>query len=196
MLRLLESIQPERARQRPVPIELVWTGSKVQTIAARDTVMVMQVLFSRVRSVIFIAGDTFENGKEILVPLHAVMQHYGVTATIVMNTRADAALGAESAVQQANYRFWRANWPGDLRPLLYYDSRTINLRLLASMHAKAIVADARYCLVGSANFTRRGLARNIEMGVIIDSPELARQILAHWRAWIQGAMILPVPGSN
>ena len=196
LLRLLESILHERARQRPVPIELVWTGPKAQTSTARDTVMVMQDLFSRVRSVIFIAGYTFDHGKEILAPLHAVMQHHGVTATIVMNIRADAALGAKSAVQQATDIFWRANCPGDPRPLIYHDPRTTNLGLLASMHAKAIIADARYCLVGSANFTRRGLVRNIEMRVLIDSTELARQILAHWRALIQGAMILPVPCSN
>ena len=196
MLRLLESIQHERARQRPAPIELVWTGPEPQASTARDTVMVMQDLFSRARSDVFIAGYTFDNGKEILAPLHAVMQQHGVTATIVMNIRAAAELGAERAVEKATGNFWRANWPGAPRPALYHDPRTSNLRLMASMHAKAVIADARYCLVGSANFTRRGLARNIEMGVLVDSPELAKQILAHWRALIQGGSILPVPALN
>ncbi|MFO0610564.1 MAG: phospholipase D-like domain-containing protein [Polyangiales bacterium] len=49
----------------------------------------------------------------------------------------------------------------------------------ASLHAKCIVVDGARALVGSANFTDRGHARNIEAGVLVDdarfATELARQ---------------------
>ncbi len=34
-----------------------------------------------------------------------------------------------------------------------------------------------------------GLERNIEMGLLVDSPALAQQILGHWQALIQGGYI-------
>ena len=56
---------------------------------------------------------------------------------------------------------------------------------LSHLHAKVFVADETVALVTSANITRPGLDRNLEYGVLLDEPALARRVrsdmLAHVR---------------
>jgi len=47
---------------------------------------------------------------------------------------------------------------------------------LYSLHAKAFVFDRRRVFIGSMNLDQRSLHVNTEVGLIIDSPELARQV--------------------
>src|SRR5690606_30132565 len=46
-----------------------------------------------------------------------------------------------------------------------------------SLHAKTLVVDAREVFVGSMNMDPRSRLLNTEMGVIVDSPALARRIM-------------------
>ncbi len=50
----------------------------------------------------------------------------------------------------------------------------------ASLHTKAILIDDRWVFVGSMNLDPRSAILNTEMGVLVDSPELARQLRAQW----------------
>ena len=65
-------------------------------------------------------------------------------------------------------------------PDLYFDPRALEQGPPCSMHAKMLVADRRFVLVGSANLTDRGQTRNIELGVKLDDPSLAERIAEHW----------------
>jgi cardiolipin synthase C len=56
-----------------------------------------------------------------------------------------------------------------------------------ALHAKVFVVDRQRVFVGSMNFDRRSLRINTEIGLIIDSPELARQIAARFEAIAQPA---------
>jgi putative cardiolipin synthase len=56
-----------------------------------------------------------------------------------------------------------------------------------SLHAKAFVFDRKRIFIGSANFDRRSLHLNTEIGLMIDSPELARQVLARFETIVQPA---------
>ena len=47
-----------------------------------------------------------------------------------------------------------------------------------SLHAKAMVVDHRHVFIGSMNFDPRSRYLNTEMGVIVDSPDLARAVEA------------------
>ena len=51
-----------------------------------------------------------------------------------------------------------------------------------SLHAKAFVFDRKRIFIGSANFDPRSLNLNTEIGLMIDSPELARQVVARFDA--------------
>jgi putative cardiolipin synthase len=49
-----------------------------------------------------------------------------------------------------------------------------------ALHAKLYVFDERRVFIGSANFDRRSFKVNTEIGLLIESPELARQITAQF----------------
>jgi cardiolipin synthase C len=49
-----------------------------------------------------------------------------------------------------------------------------------SLHAKAFVFDRKRIFIGSANFDRRSLHLNTEIGLMIDSPQLAQQVIARF----------------
>jgi putative cardiolipin synthase len=70
---------------------------------------------------------------------------------------------------------------------------------LFALHAKVFVFDRERIFVGSMNLDQRSLHLNTEMGVIIDSPELARQIATRFADIAQFAnsyvlMLDPVDG--
>jgi len=56
-----------------------------------------------------------------------------------------------------------------------------------SLHAKLFVFDRQRVFIGSMNFDQRSMHLNTEIGLIIDSPELARQIAARFDAMVQPA---------
>lgn len=51
-----------------------------------------------------------------------------------------------------------------------------------ALHAKVFVFDRRRLYIGSMNFDRRSMRLNTELGLIIDSPELAKQIAARFES--------------
>ena len=67
-----------------------------------------------------------------------------------------------------------------------------------ALHAKVFVFDRQRVFVGSMNLDRRSLHVNTEIGAIIDSPELARQIAARFEAIAQPAnsYVLALDGTN
>jgi putative cardiolipin synthase len=56
-----------------------------------------------------------------------------------------------------------------------------------ALHAKVFVFDRQRAFVGSMNFDRRSLRINTELGLIIDSPQIARDIAARFDAITQPA---------
>lgn len=56
-----------------------------------------------------------------------------------------------------------------------------------SLHAKLFVFDRKRVFIGSMNFDQRSMHLNTEVGLIIDSPELARQVAARFEAMVQPA---------
>ncbi|WP_220635042.1 phospholipase D family protein [Georgfuchsia toluolica] len=56
-----------------------------------------------------------------------------------------------------------------------------------SLHAKLFVFDRKKLFIGSMNFDQRSMHLNTEIGLIIDSPELAQQVTARFDAMVQPA---------
>ncbi len=52
----------------------------------------------------------------------------------------------------------------------------------ATLHTKAMIVDSRWSFVGSMNIDPRSANLNTEMGVLVDSPELAAQLRAQFEA--------------
>ncbi len=56
-----------------------------------------------------------------------------------------------------------------------------------SLHAKLFVFDRRRLYIGSMNFDQRSMHLNTELGLLIDSPELAGQVAQRFEAMAQPA---------
>lgn len=54
-----------------------------------------------------------------------------------------------------------------------------------SLHAKMFVFDRKRVFIGSMNFDQRSMHLNTEIGLVIDSPELAQQIASRFEAMVQ-----------
>ncbi|OYU75254.1 MAG: phospholipase, partial [Burkholderiales bacterium PBB5] len=67
----------------------------------------------------------------------------------------------------------------ELSPVRAKRSKRLGMFRSASsrLHAKTAVIDRRYIFLGSMNFDPRSEKVNTEMGVVIDSPQLAREML-------------------
>jgi hypothetical protein len=183
----------ERLYRPPPRLDLVWTGPEAKGSSARDTrVVVRQPFESATRSVI-VGGFTFDHGRELFEPRHARMLQ-GVEVDIFIGIDqpepGETVTGPELATREIQ-RFLRFNWPfGRPQPRIYYDPRTtVCGPPHVSLHAKCVVVDDSVALVTSANFTNRGQTRNIEVGVLIEDPEFAQRLAAHWRGLVARVLV-------
>lgn len=83
----------------------------------------------------------------------------GVHITVVGDRKTGAA------------RDLRRHWPSGLPLTALEDVETADEQ--RHVHAKVVVADRQRAIIGSANFTRSGMGRNIEMGVGVVGPVAA-----------------------
>jgi phosphatidylserine/phosphatidylglycerophosphate/cardiolipin synthase-like enzyme len=103
----------------------------------------------------------------------------------------------DAYVENEVARFLSTQWPWTPKPSVFVDPRTAAPACAlpgASMHAKCIVVDERWSLVGSANFTNRGQTRNIEVGALIDDAGFARALVSQFRAATADGLFRSWPG--
>jgi phosphatidylserine/phosphatidylglycerophosphate/cardiolipin synthase-like enzyme len=55
------------------------------------------------------------------------------------------------------------------------------------------VVDELQAFISSANFTEAAQLRNIEVGVLIRSPVLARQLIQHFETLAAARILKPIP---
>jgi hypothetical protein len=187
----LELVIAERTHGPRAILDLVWTGPEAAASTARDTWVVMREMFERARQRVLIAGFAFDSGAELFEPLHKNMVEHGVRLQMFLNIpRAeqgdDPARYARAFVQKVLID----NWPWqDKLPELYYDPRTVEPSSIESLHAKCVVVDEFWTLIGSANFTDRGQTRNIEVGVLIEDSRFARQVALQWQGLVNQKLV-------
>lgn len=179
---------------RPAPrLELVWTGPEARVSHARDTAIVVRDLFSRAQRSVFVAGFSFTGGRDIFAPLHVAMRERFVSASLFFHIDDVLGQSAEEAAWAGAQTFIEDNWPfGSPVPSLYYDPRTVAQGSKINLHAKCIVVDERWALVGSANFTHNAHARNIEAGVLIEDPAFASSLALQWRGLVDNRLVTRV----
>ena len=182
LVTLLDVLLAERA-ERSHGARLVWSGPSVIGARAVGTTEALAELFGRASQSVLLAGYAFDHGARILEPLHAAMTR-GARAEIYMHVEESKDDDPEAAAKRAVVKFFATHWPWPERPSVYYDPRTAsgNEGKHASMHAKCVVVDERWSLVGSANFTDRAQTRNVEVGVLLDDALFARELLRQFHA--------------
>jgi phosphatidylserine/phosphatidylglycerophosphate/cardiolipin synthase-like enzyme len=176
---------------RPVPrLELVWTGPEARVSTARDTAVVVRELFARAQRSVLVAGFSFTSGRDIFEPLHLALRDRVVEARLFLHIDDVPGLPADDCARRGIEAFLRDNWPfGEPLPAIYYDPRTVAASSTINLHAKCVVVDDRFTLIGSANFTHNAHARNIEAGVLVEDTGLARDLSRQWQGLVDEMLV-------
>lgn len=173
------------SRQSNPAIDLVTSGPEAPGIANRDTAVVVRELFAHAKQSVLVVGYAVYQGASVFEALAERMEtNPDLDVRLFLNiARPDGdSTPAEILVSRYAQRFRTSQWPAGCRlPAVFYDPRSVADDKRSSLHAKCVVVDAEQVFVSSANFTKAGQERNIEVGLKIDSPWLAGRLIRHFQ---------------
>lgn len=181
--------------------ELVWTGPEESGAETRDTGVVLRELFGGAERRVLVAGYAVHQGPQVLDVLAERMDALP-ELDVKMFLNVPRAYGdttaADALVYEFAKRFRTEVWPGQRRPVVYYDPRSVEVsepgRKRAVLHAKCVVADDKKAFVTSANLTEAAQVRNIEVGVLLHDSALARTLAAQLESLVAHGHVRSLPG--
>ena len=187
----------EQASTRAPRPDLVWSGPEVPGVYARDTRQVYkELLGSAERSVWASTYAFFDGPKAFAVLAKRMDEKPELRARLLLNIQRKKGdtTAADDLVRKFADRFWSSDWPGERRPQVYYDPRSLDLEGPgAVLHAKAVVVDDEAVFVTSANLTEAALDRNIELGFLVRDRALALSVATHFQALIDQDLLRVLP---
>jgi phosphatidylserine/phosphatidylglycerophosphate/cardiolipin synthase-like enzyme len=185
---LLESLLIDR-KNRPTPedvIDLVVSGPESAAAANRDTAVVVRDLFASAQESVLVAGYAVYQGQHVFRALADRMEQVPLLR-VQLFLDIQRPLGDTTIenllVEQFLNRFRTQQWPDGKRlPDIYYDPRSLSTEGVtrSCLHAKCVVVDRHVVFISSANFTEAAQDRNIEVGLLVRSSNIARQLSEHF----------------
>jgi phosphatidylserine/phosphatidylglycerophosphate/cardiolipin synthase-like enzyme len=182
-------------------IDLVWTGPEAPGIVNRDTSVVVREMFQSAKESVLVAGNAVYQGHVIFKELAVRMDHNpGLRVRMFLDVQRppnDKSHPTE-VVRAFAKRFVQKEWPGVRLPDVYFDPRSLEIdpSKRASLHAKCVVVDGSRAFVSSANFTGAAQTKNVEVGVLINSPRFARRLVEHFEALTECKAVVSIPIDN
>jgi phosphatidylserine/phosphatidylglycerophosphate/cardiolipin synthase-like enzyme len=169
-------------------IQVVWTGPDTIQVPVQPTTTVVHELIAKARSRLTLATYSAADVKDLVSLLHGRRKD-GIDIRLLLETRRSDGKGPDSVSPfKTLLPFVEAlKWPRAARP----DA------LNSSMHVKVVVCDEVAVLVTSANLSRtaqfygdkRG---SMELGLLIEGPETARRIQAHFDELVDSGVLVPI----
>lgn len=193
LMGVIDVVLAEREAPDDDTVHLVWTGPEGKSGRAEPTRAALRTLFRAARREVLIAGYRFDHGEDVLADLHVAMRERGVKTEIFLHLKpAPRGIDVPGHVRSQIGSFLLANWKTPPFPRIYIAPHALDARAYVSLHAKCVVADERFAIVGSANFTQRGQERNIEVGARIESPRFASHLVAQFHAALSDGVFVEV----
>ncbi len=182
--RMLELLAEGMAERPPLEelVDLVATGPAGASATTRDTSVVVRDLFNNAQDSVVVIGYSVRQGQHVFQALAnrmAELPSLQVRMCLDIQREPGDTSAPSEVVLRFTGRFRRVHWPAGMRlPAIFYDPRSLGLQphKRASLHAKCVIVDARDLFVSSANFTEAGQERNIEVGLLLQSPVLAHRL--------------------
>lgn len=160
----------------------------------RDTVPIREYPGYQLEQIVNQCRQKLQISNPYLIPgragvnLFRRLQERGVQVDILTNGLATndvaAVHGAYSRYRKpllrAGVRLWELRPMADQKQRMHWfkgESR-------ASLHAKSFVLDGQRGFVGSINLDSRSIIQNTEIGLLIDNPEINRQLHELFQAWV------------
>jgi len=192
---LLEAFDEAESRY-PRP-DLVWSGPEVPGLFARDTRRVYEDLLGSAQRSVWASTYAFFDGPKAFEVLSQGMdgvEELEVTLLLNIERKWGNTSTRDELVRRFADRFWGTDWPGERRPSVFYDPRSLEPgRPAGVLHAKAVVKDDDTVFITSANLTEAALDRNIELGLVVRDPALALTVVTHFRGLVERGMLVPLP---
>ena len=172
-LRAASSVRADAAQEET--IEVVWTGPTSHEIAVRRTREVLLELIGVATQRLTVVSFAAYKVPEVLAELTGAAAR-GVDVRLILESAEDsggrlshdAAEAFESLRNAAAFYVW---------PL---DKRASGHSVTGTLHAKAVVADARAAFVTSANLTGQALTANMELGLLVRGGAIPARLTAHF----------------
>ena len=186
----------DRAVEPATLPDLVWSGPEVPGVPARDTRRVYEELFTSANRSLWAASYAYFDGRSVFDLLARRMQtvpELRVTLLLNIHRRQNDTTRPDEVVRRFATRFWKDDWPGDARPTVFYDPRSVDPAARGVLHAKALVADEERVFVTSANFTAAAQDDNIELGLLVRSRTLALGVVRHLQGLIDRGLLRSLP---
>lgn len=179
----------------PTP-ELAWTGPEVTGLHARSTRKVYEELFESATESLWISTYAFFDGPKAFQLLAKRMDETPeLKVSLILNIQRKwgVTTPAEILVSQFAKQFWEKDWPGDRRPNVYYDKRSLGTDALKGvLHAKAVVQDQKHCFITSANLTEAAWDKNVEIGVMLRDQSISKSLIKYFQRLIEDEWLVPL----
>ena len=178
-------------------LDLVWSGPEVPGLHARDTRRVYEELVRTAAQSVWMSTYVYFDGPRAFADLAQRMEEIpGLRVVLMLNiqrTRGDTTAPDQLTRRFAD-RFWGTDWPGNSRPAVLYDPRSLEPDGPSGvLHAKAVVVDDEAVFITSANLTAAALDRNIELGLLTRDRALAASVTTHFQGLIDTSRLKPLP---
>jgi phosphatidylserine/phosphatidylglycerophosphate/cardiolipin synthase-like enzyme len=178
--------------------ELVWTGPESIGSHCRDTAVVIEDIFSTATRSVLVSSYVVQGGDIVFRSLAARMgEKPDLQARMFLHVaRKSNDTRDESELLREFASDLKREWPGQRRPEVFYDPRTMSpdRDVRASWHAKCVLADDEVAFVTSANFTEWAQQRNVEAGVLIRSAQFAKQLRHQFDGLVQSKLVRRLAG--
>jgi phosphatidylserine/phosphatidylglycerophosphate/cardiolipin synthase-like enzyme len=196
---LIEYLLIARGQRRVAEdlIDLVTSGPEAPGITNRSTSVVVRELFAHAHRSVLVAGYAVYQGQKVFQALSERMASVPeLSVKLFLDiSRGHRDTSASSEIRRRFvHKFRTKDWPvGGKLPQVYFDPRSLESepQKRSSLHAKCIVVDGTKVFVSSANFTEAAQERNIEVGLLIESPRLAQKITSHFDMLTQTVCLIP-----
>lgn len=202
---VLKLLAHERKQAQAISdrVELVWSGLDLESSTTRDAQVVLRELFRQAKSSLLIASYAIDKGdkaEELFGELAERMdEEPDLDVRLFLNVHRKGYKDETPAailLHEFATAFREEIWPGERLPQVFHDPRALVVggSTRACLHAKVVVVDDVRSLVTSANLTEAAQERNIEAGVVVEDPSLARALRSQFDTLVDHGDLRKVPG--
>lgn len=186
---LLSATYTSNTIRENLAIELVWTGPESTSIPIRRTDQVLLQLIRECREELILISFAIYKVPEVVQALLKALER-GIKLRIIAETPESGdgkiPFGIQSTfgteiLSQSQVLVW----PKEKRPV---DANG----KYGSLHVKGAIVDQTKLFITSANLTEYALSLNMELGVLVESDDLAKQLISQINDLLSKEILIPL----
>jgi phosphatidylserine/phosphatidylglycerophosphate/cardiolipin synthase-like enzyme len=153
-------------------VELVWTGPNPSHLPLRKTHEVLLGLIKSASKELILASFSFNRMKYVENELKIALER-GVSIKII----AETPDSSDEKIDYDPFKLFGKKFIDQTEVYIWPIEKRVNdSGKTGSMHVKCAIADRKMVFISSANLTTYAMNLNMEMGVLINSAEFAKQV--------------------